>query len=72
MTRLGTVLIAFGRRWRRGRIFLPTMSSRNTALKYLTATKIGKKGQLTVVKEFRKDLGLETGAPIAVLRLGMG
>jgi AbrB family looped-hinge helix DNA binding protein len=38
----------------------------------MTTTKIGEKGQLTVPKEFRDDLGLETGAPFAVLRLGDG
>jgi AbrB family looped-hinge helix DNA binding protein len=41
-------------------------------LEYLTTTKIGEKGQLTVPKQFREDLGLETGAPFAVLRLGDG
>jgi len=48
------------------------MGSRQTTLEYLTATKIGEKGQLTVPKRFRKDLGLGTGAPFAVLRLGDG
>ncbi len=38
----------------------------------MTTTKIGEKGQLTVPKEFRKDLGLGAGAPFAVLRLGDG
>jgi AbrB family looped-hinge helix DNA binding protein len=41
-------------------------------LEYLTTTKIGEKGQLTVPKQFREDLGLEAGAPFAVLRLGDG
>ncbi len=41
-------------------------------LEYLTTTKIGEKGQVTVPKEFREDLGLESGAPFAVLRLGDG
>ena len=41
-------------------------------LEYLTTTKIGEKGQLTVPKQFREDLGLATGAPFAVLRLGDG
>ncbi|HZB87931.1 MAG TPA: AbrB/MazE/SpoVT family DNA-binding domain-containing protein [Terracidiphilus sp.] len=41
-------------------------------LEYLTTTKIGEKGQLTVPKQFREDMGLETGAPFAVLRLGDG
>ena len=41
-------------------------------LEYLTTTKIGEKGQLTVPKQFREDLGLEAGAPFAVLRMGDG
>ncbi|HUJ31184.1 MAG TPA: AbrB/MazE/SpoVT family DNA-binding domain-containing protein [Candidatus Acidoferrum sp.] len=48
------------------------MATRDTALKYLATTKIGEKGQLTVPKQFRRDLGLGTGAPFAVLRLGDG
>jgi AbrB family looped-hinge helix DNA binding protein len=48
------------------------MASRHATLEYLTTTKIGEKGQLTVPKQFRKDLGLGTGAPFAVLRLGDG
>jgi AbrB family looped-hinge helix DNA binding protein len=48
------------------------MTNRPATLKYLTTTKIGEKGQLTVPKQFRKDLGLGTGAPFAVLRLGDG
>ena len=48
------------------------MASRQATLEYLTTTKIGEKGQLTVPKQFRKDLGLRTGAPFAVLRLGDG
>jgi len=38
----------------------------------MTTTRLGEKGQLTVPKEFRQDLGLGTGAPVAVLRLGDG
>jgi len=38
----------------------------------MTTTKIGEKGQLTVPKQFRDDLGLGIGAPFAVLRLGDG
>src|ERR1700731_868366 len=41
-------------------------------LEYLTTTKIGEKGQLTVPKQFREELGLGIGAPFAVLRLGDG
>jgi AbrB family looped-hinge helix DNA binding protein len=38
----------------------------------MTTTRIGEKGQLTVPKQFRDDLGLGMGAPFAVLRLGDG
>lgn len=48
------------------------MASRHATLEYLATTKIGEKGQLTVPKQFREDLGLGTGAPFAVLRLGDG
>jgi len=48
------------------------MASRHNSLEYLTTTKIGEKGQLTVPKQFREDLGLGNGAPFAVLRLGDG
>ena len=48
------------------------MASHDTTLEYLTTTKIGEKGQLTVPKQFREDLGLGSGAPFAVLRLGDG
>lgn len=48
------------------------MVTPNTTLEYLTTTKIGEKGQLTVPKQFREDLGLVNGALFAVLRLGDG
>lgn len=48
------------------------MATRRATLEYLTTTKIGEKGQLTVPKQFREDLGLGNGAPFAVLRLGDG
>jgi AbrB family looped-hinge helix DNA binding protein len=48
------------------------MASHHTTLEYLTTTKIGEKGQLTVPKQFREDLGLGNGSPFAVLRLGDG
>ena len=48
------------------------MADRGTTLQYLTTTKIGEKGQLTVPKQFRHDLGLGTGVPFSVLRLGDG
>ena len=48
------------------------MATQETPLQFLTTTRIGEKGQLTVPKQFREDLGLGTGAPFAVLRLGDG
>jgi AbrB family looped-hinge helix DNA binding protein len=48
------------------------MATEDTPLQYLTTTKIGEKGQLTVPQKFRQDLGLTAGAPFAVLRLGDG
>ena len=48
------------------------MATQAPLLEYLTTTKIGEKGQLTVPKQFREDLGLEAGAPFAVLRMGDG
>jgi AbrB family looped-hinge helix DNA binding protein len=48
------------------------MAARSPVLKYITSTKVGEKGQLTVPKEFRKDLRLVAGAPVAVLRMGNG
>jgi AbrB family looped-hinge helix DNA binding protein len=48
------------------------MAAHSRTVEYLTTTKIGEKGQLTVPKQFREDLGLGTGAPFAVLRLGDG
>ncbi len=48
------------------------MTTHNSTLEYLATTKIGEKGQLTVPKQFREELGLGTGAPFAVLRLGNG
>ena len=48
------------------------MASQQPILEYLTTTRIGEKGQLTVPKQFREDLGLGTGAPFAVLRMGDG
>src|SRR5258708_9082689 len=48
------------------------MADHETTIEFLKTTKIGEKGQLTVPKQFRHDLGLGTGAPFAVLRLGDG
>lgn len=48
------------------------MTTRQGLLEYLTTTKIGEKGQLTLPKQYREELGLGTGAPFAVLRFGDG
>jgi len=48
------------------------MAPHPPTLEFLATTRIGEKGQLTVPKQFREDLGLGTGAPFAVLRLGDG
>lgn len=48
------------------------MAAEEPTLQYLTTTRIGEKGQLTVPKQFRDELGLGTGAPFAVLRIGNG
>jgi AbrB family looped-hinge helix DNA binding protein len=48
------------------------MAIQQTVLEYLTTTKIGEKGQVTVPKQYRENLGLGAGAPFAVLRLGDG
>lgn len=48
------------------------MADQQTVLEYLTTTKIGEKGQVTVPKQYRENLGLVAGAPFAVLRLGDG
>lgn len=46
---------------------MPTSQSR---VEYVANTRIGEKGQLTIPKQYRDELGLETGAPVAVLRVG--
>jgi AbrB family looped-hinge helix DNA binding protein len=48
------------------------MASQQAVLEYLATTRIGEKGQVTVPKQFRDNLGLGAGAPFAVLRLGNG
>jgi len=47
-------------------------SLKETDVLYLATTRIGEKGQITVPKEFREDLGLGAGSAFAVLRLGSG
>jgi AbrB family looped-hinge helix DNA binding protein len=44
----------------------------NQEVEYLVSTRIGEKGQLTIPKQYRDDMGLDSGAPVAVLRIGQG
>lgn len=46
------------------------MASSQSQVEYVANTRIGEKGQLTIPKQYRDELGLETGAPVAVLRVG--
>ena len=48
------------------------MSSSQSQVEYVAHTRIGEKGQLTIPKQYRDELGLDTGAPVAVLRIGEG
>ena len=48
------------------------MASHVSSVEFVATTRIGEKGQLTVPKEYRDQLGLERGAPVAVLRIGDG
>ena len=41
-------------------------------VEYVANTRIGEKGQLTIPKQYRDELGLEAGASVAVLRVGEG
>src|SRR5437870_4951075 len=41
-------------------------------VEFLTTTRLGEKGQVTVPKEYRDALRMDVGAPIAVLRIGNG
>ncbi len=41
-------------------------------IEFLSMARLGEKGQMTIPKEYRQSLALQTGAPIAVLQLGSG
>jgi AbrB family looped-hinge helix DNA binding protein len=47
-------------------------SAKATTAEFVSTTKIGEKGQLTIPKPYRDDLGINPGAPFAVLRVGDG
>jgi AbrB family looped-hinge helix DNA binding protein len=46
------------------------MPSSESQVEYVANSRIGEKGQLTIPKQYRDELGLGTGAPVAVLRVG--
>jgi AbrB family looped-hinge helix DNA binding protein len=46
------------------------MALRHSRVEYVGNTRIGEKGQLTIPKQYRDEMGLDTGAPVAVLRIG--
>jgi AbrB family looped-hinge helix DNA binding protein len=48
------------------------MSASPPQVEYVAHTRIGEKGQLTIPKAYRDELGLGTGAPVSVLRIGEG
>jgi AbrB family looped-hinge helix DNA binding protein len=41
-------------------------------VEYVAHAQIGEKGQLTIPKTYRDELGLDPGSPVAVLRIGNG
>src|SRR5580658_2867384 len=50
----------------------PLVAARDMALKSPTTIRIGAKGQFTVPKQFRRELGLEAGAPRRLLSYAWG
>ena len=48
------------------------MPTSQSSVEYVAHTRIGEKGQVTIPKSYRDELGLDTGAPVAVLRIGEG
>lgn len=46
------------------------MPPSESQVEYVADSRIGEKGQLTIPKQYRDELGLGTGAPVAVLRVG--
>ena len=51
---------------------MTTATTADLPVEFLATTYLGEKGQLTIPKQYRDLLTLETGAPIAVLQLGEG
>src|ERR1035438_4483779 len=48
---------------------MPTSQSQ---VEYVANSRIGEKGQFTIPKQYRDELGLDAGASLAVLRVGDG
>jgi len=46
------------------------MASSQSQVEYVAHTRVGEKGQVTIPKQYRDELGLENGSPMAVLRVG--
>src|ERR1700682_1888209 len=48
------------------------MGAHVPVVEYLATSRIGEKGQVTVPKQYRDELGLGVGDPVAALRIGAG
>lgn len=48
------------------------MAATEPLVEYLATIRLGEKGQVTVLKEYREAMGLQAGAPVVVLRVGDG
>ena len=48
------------------------MRTTQSQVEYVANARIGEKGQLTIPKQYRDELGLDAGASVAVLRVGEG
>ena len=46
------------------------MPPSQSEIEYVANTRIGEKGQLTIPKQYRDEMGLDAGSPVAVLRVG--
>ena len=51
---------------------MTTLSDPTLPVAYLATARLGKKGQITVPKEYREALALQPGTPMSLLRLGSG
>ena len=51
---------------------MPTPEETSVPVEYLTTTRLGEKGQITLPKTYRDAVALGTGAPITVLQVGSG